>query len=173
MPRTLRHLARTLGLGLLFLTAPALVSAQEVPQYLIDLKQHPITEATIAKFLKGIAAEKQANAAALENLAKGNTGMGAIGSLMKCMPTPGAEPDPAKMGACGADMADDKSPQQQASGLEDEVFEAMKQRFWVFFDGTPAQKKGQFSAAELAAIEKHRGALAAYREQYYSPEPGC
>lgn len=160
-------------LGLVLTVQARPLTAQELPEYLNDLKAHRITEATITQFLKGIAAEKQANAAALENLGKGNTGMGAIGSLMKCMPTPGAEPDLTKMGQCGGEMADEKSAQQRASGLEDDVFEGMKQRFWIYFDGKPAEKKAQFSAAELGVIEKHRGDLAAFRDQYVSPHPEC
>lgn len=160
-------------LGLLLAATPRPVHGQEVAAYLNDLKVHRITEATITQFLKGIAAEKQANGAALEGLGKGETGMGALGSLMKCMPTPGAEPDLAKMGKCGGGMADEKSPQQRASGLEDEVFEGMKQRLWLYFDGKPAERKAQFSAAELAVIEKHRGELAGFRDQYLSPHPEC
>lgn len=173
MPSRLVRVVMRVLLGLVLTIQAHPLAAQELPEYLNDLKVHRITEATITQFLKGIAAEKQANAAALENLGKGETGMGALGSLMKCMPAPGAEPDLTKMGQCGGGMADEKSPQQKASGLEDEVFAAMKQRLWIYFDGKPAEKKAQFSATELAAIEKHRGDLAAYRDQYVSPHPEC
>lgn len=160
-------------LGLVLAMQARPLAAQELPEYLDDLKEHRITETTITQFLKGIVAEKEANAAALERLSKGQTGMGAMGSLMRCMPTPGAEPDLTRMGQCGGDMADEQSPQQRASGLEDEVFEAMKQRLWIYFDGKPAEKRAQFSAAELAVIEKHRGELAAFRDRYVSPHPEC
>lgn len=173
MPSRLVRAALRGLIGLVLTVQASPLAAQELPEYLNDLKVHRITAATITQFLMGIAAEKQANAAALESLGKGETGMGALGSLMKCMPAPGAEPDLTKMGKCGGEMADDKSPQQRASGLEDEVFEALKQRLWIFFDGKPAEKKAQFSAAELAVIEKHRGDLAAFRDQYVSPHPEC
>jgi hypothetical protein len=141
--------------------------AQNVAPYLADLRQYPISDRSVGQFLEGIKAEKKASADALASLGQGNADAGALGSLMKCLGAGSL----LEMGGCGGNMAGEKSPQEQASGLEDRVYEGLKQRFWIFFDGTAAERKAQFSASELAVLEKHRQALAAYREMFQSPHP--
>lgn len=150
------------------------LAAQDVAAYLSDLKQHPVTEASVARFLKGIEAEKQANARALAALGSGRPGgTGAIGGLLDCLPKEGQPVDMAKMGQCGGGLASDSSAQQRASGLEDDVFEGMKQRLWIYFDGTATERRAQFTPAELAVLTKHRDRLVAYRELYVNPHPEC
>lgn len=170
LPMTAR-LSGVLLAGLLAIAVTAPSHGQEAAEFLAELKEFKITDANLGQFLKGLEAEKKANSAALDGLGKGDVSNMSIGSLLKCLPGGNSQPNMVAMGQCGGTLADEKSPQEKASGLDDRVYEGMKQRLWIYFDGSAADRKAQFSAAEVAALEKRKRDLQNYRDQYFSPYP--